>query len=65
MLNDESDDGEEEENAGRESIIYRGITLISDRMIALFFNEVEGFDRDWSEPYEFNDQEVEEADEPQ
>ena len=37
------------------SNFHRRDTLISDRMIAQFFTEVEGPDRDWSEPYEFDD----------
>ena len=54
LLNEECNNEEEEEACSRESIINKSITLISDRMISLFFQEVEGPDRDWSEPYEFN-----------
>ena len=62
----EIEEEEEEEMSARHSSVHRRDTLISDRMIAQFFNnEVEGPDRDWSEPYEFEDQMEDEADEPQ
>ena len=56
---------EEEEVSARHSSFHRRDTVISDRMIAQFFQEVEGPDRHWSEPYGFDDQKEDEVDEPQ
>ena len=52
LLNEDANDGEEE-ITGNESIIDNRNTLISDRMISLFFNEIVGTDRNWSEPDEY------------
>ena len=66
LINDveiEDEEEQEEEMFTRSSSFHRRDTIISDRMISLFFNEVEGPDRDWSEPYEFDYQREDEADE--
>ena len=48
---------DDEEIAGRESIDSQN-SLIGERMISQFFHEDEGPDRDWSEPYELEKDDI-------
>ncbi len=57
QINDENDD--EEQPQSRLSVVQQEVPSVTDLMIAQFFTEVEGPDRDWKDDYGYEDEDRE------